>query len=490
VDYLWTWLSRAWPRRSAFGAVTAADGAPGTVGTLVAASGGSDSGEPEADQTGESSRAEQPAGELPRAPAENRQRDAAATMSEVMARYGYDAAAEDEPPEWPRAEDTPIGRLAATILRQAVRERASHVHLEPDRRGMRVRFRTDGVLHEAFQMPKFVQGPLIRRFAVLADFDLASHRGRPQTGGFDFQIDDARFDVRAAATPTIFGDRLTLRVASAAAAMPGLNALGFTPEVQAGLEALCQLEAGLLLFAGPQGSGRSTTQYALLNKLNSVERYILTIEPWSSFQLADVTQVELARRRGASLTDVWRTAQDVDVVHIDRVCDAETAEIAVGAAEAGALVLAGIDARDAVGGLLRLMDYGITAHRAAQSVLGVLAQTLVRRICKACRDQYEVPATAMRRFGFRPQNPEQTVTLSRGLGCEQCRHTGYHDQLGVCELLRMNAEIACFLGQGGSIARIADAAKANGMHALQEDGLVKVLEGHTTPNEIVRALSL
>jgi type IV pilus assembly protein PilB len=419
--------------------------------------------------------------------------DMIATMSHAMAEYG---AKFNGPVDWgeaddardQRVDDAPIVRLANTIIQQAIKERASDVHIEPDRRGIRIRFRIDGDLREVIQIPKFIQAPLIQRYRVMADFDLATHRGKPQQGNIRISYLEKQYLLHVNATPAQYGDKLTFKIADADA-VRGLNKSGLTPESHAGLEYLAQQPSGLLLFAGPHGSGRSTTQYALLNKLNSVDRHVLTIEPYSSYRLPGVTQVDLRQTHGLTAGEVWRAARDVDVLHIERVCDAETAELAVSAAEAGTLVLAVVDAPDAIAALSSLAEFSVTTDRIGRAVAGVLAQRLVRKICSGCKEVYEVEAREMRRFGFRPINGSQTVQLARGLGCEACCHTGYRGRLGLFELLTMNVEVAGMIAECGFGRRLEDVAKGNGMQSLRQDGLLKILEGSTTPDEVMRVLT-
>ena len=417
--------------------------------------------------------------------------DMKTTMARAMAEYGAknNWQIDEDETETGALEDAPIVRLANTIIQQAVKVRASDIHIEPDRRGMRIRYRTDGVLHEVMQMPRFIQAPLLGRYAVMADFNLATHRGKPQRGVIGIKYQDVMYQIHVSASPTLYGDKLMLKIVDTSVVMRGWNELGFTPEVQAKLEELARQPSGLLLFAGPRGSGRSTTQYSLLNKLNSIERSLLTIEPTSSYQLGGIAQVDLRQRRGLTYRDVWSAAQDVDVLHIERIANAETADLAVSSAEAGVLVLAAIDAPDAISGLQRLTELRISADRAGRAVRGILAQYLARRICADCKEFYEIDAVELRRFGFRPVNSSQKVQLARGAGCEQCRQTGYKGRLGVYELLVVNAEIVDLLARCGSSERLREAARANGMHPLAEDSLVKILEGQTTPEEVMRILS-
>jgi len=206
------------------------------------------------------------------------------------------------------------------------------------------------------QMPRFIEAPLLQRYRVMFNFDLATHRGKPQQGNVEIKYRDLRYELLASATPTKWGDKLTIRILDQNDAMCGLKKLGFTPEVQAGIEELAQRRSGLLLFAGPSRSGRSTTQYSLLNKLNSIEQNILTIEPSNSYVMPGMSQVELRCAPGLSYNSVWQAAQDVDILHIDRVMNSETAELAMSAAERGVLTLAAVDAPNAVSGLVRMVE--------------------------------------------------------------------------------------------------------------------------------------
>lgn len=419
--------------------------------------------------------------------------DMKSSMSEVMALYGArgDAASSKDDEDAPEkgAEEAPIIRLANTIIQQAIKERASDIHIEPDRRGMRVRYRIDGVLHETMPMPKYIQMPLTARYKIMAEMNIAERR-LPQDGRIGIRYEGKDFDLRVSCLPNLHGEKIVMRILDKSSVMIGLNKLGFSPEVQAQLEELSQQPNGMLLSTGPTGSGKTTTQYSLLNKLNSIEKNILTIEDPCEYQLSGITQVQVNKKAGLTFASALRCflRQDPDIIMVGEMRDLETAEIAVESALTGHLVLSTLHTNDAPSATIRLIDMGIEPFLISATVIGILAQRLGRKICSNCKEFYEVPAVELRRFGFRPKDPGETVQLARGRGCEICRHTGYKGRIGFYELLRMNAEIAEMVVRRAPLTDLKEAAKANGMHELREDGLLKVLEGLTTPDEVMRVV--
>jgi type IV pilus assembly protein PilB len=246
----------------------------------------------------------------------------------------------------------------------------------------------------------------------------------------------------------------------------------------------------MILTTGPTGSGKTTTQYSLLNKLNSIEKNILTIEDPCEYQLSGITQTQVNKKAGLTFSTALRCflRQDPDIIMVGEMRDLETAEIAIESALTGHLVLSTLHTNDAPSATFRLIDMGIEPFLISATVVGILAQRLGRKICQSCKESYEVPATDLVRFGYKPEDPEQMLTLWRGIGCDQCRHTGYKGRIGFYELLRMNAEIAEMVVRRSPLTDLKDAAKANGMHELREDGLVKVLLGQTTPDEVMRVV--
>lgn len=419
--------------------------------------------------------------------------DARSAMAQAMAEYGArgEAAKEvDEESDLRELVDqAPIVRLAATILQQAIKERASDIHIEPDRRGIRVRYRIDGVLHEIMQMPAYLKLPLVARYKILAEMNIAERRV-PQDGRIATRYQGKEYDLRVSCLPNLHGEKIVMRILDKNSVMIGLNKLGFLPEVQAQLEELASQPNGMILSTGPTGHGKTTTQYSLLNKLNTVEKNILTIEDPVEYVLSGVTQVQVNRKAGLTFASALRAflRQDPDIIMVGEMRDLETAEIAIEAALTGHLVLSTLHTNDAPSATIRLIDMGVEPFLISATVIGVLAQRLARRICNDCKEFYEAPASDLRKFGFKVEDPAQTVQLARGRGCEACRHTGYRGRIGIYELMRLNAEIAEMIVRRAPLADLKEAAKANGMMELREDGLAKVLQGITTPEEVMRTV--
>ncbi len=419
--------------------------------------------------------------------------DMKTSMSQAMAEYSAknDTQIKDDEDETgvSGSDDAPIVRLANTIIQQAVKERASDIHIEPDRRGMRIRYRIDGVLHEVMQVPKFIQMPLTARYKIMSEMNIAERR-LPQDGRIGIRYNDKDYDLRCSCLPNLHGEKVVMRILDKSSVMIGLNKLGFTPEVQAKLEELAQQPNGMLLSTGPTGSGKTTTQYSLLNKLNSIEKNILTIEDPCEYQLSGITQVQVNKKAGLTFGSALRSflRQDPDIIMVGEMRDLETAEIAIESSLTGHLVLSTLHTNDACSATIRLIDMGIEPFLISATVIGVLAQRLGRKICTNCKEFYDVPAVELRRFGFKATDAAQTVQLARGRGCEMCRHTGYKGRIGFYELMVMNAEMAEMIVRRAPLTDLKEAAKANGMHELREDGLVKVLEGQTTPEEVMRVV--
>lgn len=387
------------------------------------------------------------------------------------------------------AEQAPIIRLANALIQQAIQDRASDIHVEPQQRGVRVRYRVDGVLHEAMTVPKNLQAPLISRYKIMADMNIAERR-IPQDGRIEIRQGGKDFDLRVSAIPTPFGEKIVMRILDKTSVLLGLDKLGFSEEVQAQIEELTRQPNGMFLSTGPTGAGKTTTQYSVLHKLNSIERNIITIEDPIEYQLNGISQVQVNRKAGLSFANALRSflRQDPDIIMVGEMRDLETAEISVEASLTGHLVLSTLHTNDAPSAVARMTDMGLEPYLISATVIGVLAQRLGRRNCSHCAEPYEVKQSELRRFGFEVTDPEATVTLYRGRGCEDCRFTGFRGRIGVYELMRMNAEIAELVVRRAPLADIKAAAKANGMHELREDGLLKILAGTTTPEEVMRVI--
>ncbi len=410
-------------------------------------------------------------------------------MTDVAAYSARGDTEDDEKAALREAEEGPIVRVANTIIQQAINERASDIHVEPQPRNLRVRYRIDGVLHEALSLPKYVQAPLISRYKIMAEMNIAEKR-LPQDGRIPIRYNQKDYDLRVSSIPTPHGEKIVMRILDKTSVLLGLNKLGFTPETQARLEELVIQPQGMVLSTGPTGSGKTTTQYSVLHKLNSVEKNILTIEDPIEYQLPGISQVQVNRKAGLTFASALRAflRQDPDIIMVGEMRDLETAEIAIEASLTGHLVLSTLHTNDAPSAVIRMVDMGVEPYLIAATVTGVMAQRLARRVCQHCKEPREIPAADLRAFGFQIENPDQMVTIWEGVGCDHCRGRGYAGRVGIYELMVVNAEIAELIVRRAPLSDIKEAAKANGMKELREDGLVKVLEGMTTPDEVRRVV--
>jgi len=387
------------------------------------------------------------------------------------------------------AEQAPIIKLANALIQQAVADRASDIHIEPQQRAVRVRYRIDGVLQEAMTVPRNLMAPLISRLKIMADMNIAERRV-PQDGRIEVRHVGKEYDLRVSSIPTPFGEKIVMRILDKSSVMIGLQKIGFTEEHQVKVEELVSQPNGMFLCTGPTGSGKTTTQYSVLNKLNTVGVNIITAEDPVEYQLNGIAQVQMNRKAGLTFATALRAflRQDPDIIMVGEMRDLETAEIAIEAALTGHLVLSTLHTNDAPSATLRMIDMGVEPYLITATVIGVLAQRLARKIDADSKEPYQVPAADLRRFGLQYSDPEELITLYRGIPAESNRMTGYRGRTGVHELMTMNAEIAELVVRRAPLNDIKEAAKANGMKELREDGLEKVLAGVTDPQEVMRVV--
>lgn len=383
----------------------------------------------------------------------------------------------------------PIIRIAHAVIQQAVSAGASDIHIEPGNRNVRIRYRVDGVLHESMQLPKHIHPPLISRFKIMSDMNIAERRV-PQDGRIGINYQGKDYDLRVSCLPTLLGEKIVMRILDKGSVMIGLNKLGFFPDTLSQLEALFTQPNGLLLVTGPTGSGKSTTLYSVLNRINSVERNIMTVEDPVEYQLPGISQVAVARKAGLTFATALRSfmRQDPDIIMVGEIRDLETAEMAIQASLTGHLVLSTLHTNDAPSSVTRMVDMGVEPFLVSATLIGALAQRLGRRICDYCKEQYEMPAEELRRIGYQSKSENEMVPLWRGRGCERCRNTGYKGRFGIHEMMTVNEEIADLIVRRAPVSEVRNAARANGMKMLKEDGLRKVLAGTTTPEEIQRVV--
>ena len=387
------------------------------------------------------------------------------------------------------AEQAPIIRLANALIQQAITDRASDIHVEPQQRGVRVRYRVDGVLAEAMTVPRNLLAALISRFKIMAEMNIAERRV-PQDGRIQIRSGGKEFDLRVSSIPTPFGEKVVMRILDKSSVMIGLEKLGILEGNQVKIEELSAQPNGMLLVTGPTGSGKSTTLYSILNRLNTVGVNIITVEDPIEYQLPGIAQVQVNRKAGLTFATGLRAflRQDPDVIMVGEMRDLETAEIAIEASLTGHLVLSTLHTNDAPSATLRLIDMGVEPYLISATVIGVLGQRLARRLCSKCKEPYDVRAIELRRFGMEVSDPDEMIQLYKPVGCEECRQTGYKGRTGIHELMVMNNEIAELVVRRAPLNDIKDAAKANGMKELREDGLAKVLAGVTDPSEIMRVV--
>lgn len=387
------------------------------------------------------------------------------------------------------ADQAPIIKLANAVIQQGIIDRASDIHVEPQQKAVRVRYRIDGVLMEAMTVPKNLQAPMISRLKIMAEMNIAERRV-PQDGRIEVRHAGKEFDLRVSSIPTPWGEKVVMRILDKGNAMIGLGKLGFTDENQAKIEELVSQPNGMFLCTGPTGSGKTTTQYSVLHMLNSVERNIITVEDPVEYQLNGISQVQVNKKAGLTFATSLRAflRQDPDIIMVGEMRDLETAEIAIEASLTGHLVLSTLHTNDAPSATVRMIDMGVEPYLISATVIGVMAQRLGRQVDKENREPYSVKQIDLRRFGFEVTDPEAEVTLYRGVPAESNRFTGFRGRTGFHELMVMNAEMAEMIVRRAPLGDLKNAAKANGMQELRQDGLGKVLAGITTPDEVMRVV--
>lgn len=385
-------------------------------------------------------------------------------------------------------EDAPVVKLVNLIINRAVNERASDIHVEPEEKDLRVRYRIDGVLHEVMRCPKRIQPGVISRLKIMAGMNIAEVR-KPQDGHCDLMVSGKTVDFRVATLPTIYGERVVLRILQNESILLELEQLGFLPDSLARFKSAATKPYGAILVTGPTGSGKSTTLYATLNVLNSPSKNIVTIEDPVEYRLAGINQVQVNAKHGLAfsrgLRAILRTSPDI--IMVGEIRDRETAQIAIEAALTGHLVLSTLHTNDAPGAITRLTEMGIAPFLTASAVDCVQAQRLARRLCEACKEAYTPSVEALRRVGF-PVEDGQAPVIYKAKGCTKCNHTGYKGRVGIYEIMTVSDRIEQLAVERASADRIRHAAVEEGMKTLLRDGLEKVRLGTTSIEEIMRII--
>jgi type IV pilus assembly protein PilB len=388
-------------------------------------------------------------------------------------------------PDEAMLEDTPIVKLVTTILTQAVKDRASDIHIEPYADSLRVRFRIDGKLQEIMRPPRHIQPGMTSRIKILSGMDIAEKR-IPQDGRFPVNLDGRQFDVRASALPTLYGEKIVLRLLEKTTGAPQvkLSELGFSEQTLRIYEKLIARPYGFILATGPTGSGKTSTIYASLRTINTKEKNTITIEDPIEYNLPEITQVQLNSKAGLTFASGLRSIlrQDPDIIMVGEIRDVETASIATHAALTGHLVLSTLHTNDAVGAIARLIDMGVEPFLITSSLIGVLAQRLVVRVCPHCKEKYTAEAdTLLNAIGVQGK-----ITLARGKGCTECRSTGYLGRDGLYELLLISDNIKKLIIEKATAGEIKAQALKEGFVNMRQEGLKKVVAGITTLEEVIR----
>ena len=381
------------------------------------------------------------------------------------------------------ADGSPIIKLVNYLVFHAVREGASDIHIEPDENALRVRYRVDGSLYEKIRPPHKMLPAISSRIKIMAGLDIAERR-MPQDGGIHVMMDGRPIDLRISTMPGQHGEKIVIRVIDNRSIMVNLEKLGFSYDMLKQWQKTIATPNGIVLVTGPTGSGKSTTLYSVLKELNRDDVNICTVEDPVEFNLSGVNQFQVNERIGFSFSSSLRglLRQDPDIVMIGEIRDDETARIAVQAALTGHLVLSTLHTNNAPGAITRLMNVGVEPYLVAASLVGVLAQRLVRKICTNCKESYE-PAENIRRVVEKMAGSVET--FYRGKGCPKCRKTGFSGRIGIYELLTLNDELRQQISRNASIDDIRNSAIEGGMTILRQDGMEKVKAGITTVEEVL-----
>ena len=409
---------------------------------------------------------------------------------EAMASIAAEAVDESTAELEEAHEDAPIVKLVNAIMTQAVGDRASDVHLEPAELNVRIRFRVDGVLHEPMPpAPKNIQGGLISRLKVMADLNIAERRV-PQDGRISMKVGGRALDLRVATLPTVYGEKVVIRVLDKSNALLRLEDLGFLENAYDRFSESFRKPYGAILVTGPTGSGKSTTMYSTLNILNEESKNIITVEDPVEYRLAGVNQMQVNPKAGLTFASALRSIlrADPDIVLIGEIRDKETATIAIEAALTGHLVLSSLHTNDAPAAISRLVEMDVETFLVASAIDAVVAQRLARKLCERCNVPYKPEQAELQAAGFPewlwPEIPE----LRKSQGCPACANTGYRGRIGLYEVMQMSEEIERLTVERASADVIRTVAVQQGMMTLRDDGLEKARMGITTLDEVARVV--
>jgi len=383
-----------------------------------------------------------------------------------------------------KSEAAPVIRMVNLIIAEAAEHGASDIHFEPTRTTLQIRHRVDGLLHKTMDLPKWVQGAVISRVKIMAKMDIAEKR-LPQDGRIGVRIGGRNLDLRISTVPANYGEKVVIRILDSANAGISLDAMGLTAVELATMEEIISRPQGIVLVTGPTGSGKTTTLYGILNRIKSVEENITTIEDPIEYELGGINQVAVQEKIGLTFPAMLRAMlrQDPDIIMVGEMRDAETAAIAVQAALTGHLVFSTIHTNSCVATVTRLRDLGIPSYLIATTIVGLVAQRLVRTICKKCRVKTEPTERDILRLGLKPNVP-----VFRGEGCPACGGTGYKGRAGIFEILLLTQPIRDLIAANATENELRQAAISRGMVTLGRNALQKVVAGGTTVDEVFRVV--
>jgi len=381
------------------------------------------------------------------------------------------------------AFEAPIVKLVNMLITRAVEGRTSDIHIEPFENSVKVRYRIDGALTQVESLPKRIQPAVISRIKIMSRLNIAERR-LPQDGRIKLRVSGRDIDLRVSTIPTMYGESIVMRILDRGTALIVLDYLGFPEETLEKYEKLIETPYGMLLVTGPTGSGKTTTLYASLNKINSDDKKIITVEDPIEYQIDGINQIQIKPQIGLTFANGLRhiVRQDPDIIMVGEIRDIETAEIAIHSALTGHLVFSTLHTNDAPGAVTRLLDMGIEGFLVSSSLIGVLAQRLVRVICPVCKEPFTPQQDIIDKIEFLPDN----FTAYHGKGCEECRGTGYRGRTGIFELMAVDGEMRRLVLESSSSDIIRQKAVSKGMEVLRDSGWQKVKEGVTTIEEVLR----
>ncbi|MFA6358233.1 MAG: ATPase, T2SS/T4P/T4SS family [Candidatus Omnitrophota bacterium] len=384
------------------------------------------------------------------------------------------------------AEEPPIIKLVNILISDAVKDRVSDIHIEPEAELVRVRYRIDGILHEVHTLPKKLQSAIISRIKILSDMDIAESR-RPQDGKISLKLENKDLDIRVSIFPTVHGENVVMRLLDRASILLGLKDLGFTKENLEIFEKMIQQPNGIILVTGPTGSGKTTTLYSALSTISSMEKNIITIEDPVEYELPLIRQTQVNVKADVTFANGLRSIlrQDPDVIMVGEIRDKETAEVAIQASLTGHLVFSTLHTNDAPSSLTRLIDMGLEPFLISSSVILIVAQRLVRQICPKCKDEHSPSEATLKDLGL-----DIKEKFYHGKGCNLCKNSGFIGRIGIFEILVLNETMRKMVEEKNSADEIKRRAIESGMKILRDDGLKKARQGLTTIEEILRVTEI